>query len=260
MILLSRIFKYYHAPQNQAKEKVITIKAVQADNTQELTDLHSVTSESTLALADAESKATEIIAAAEEEAAQLRQQIKLEQAEWESKEKQFIEQAQDVGYSQGFEAGKTAGYAEVEKELTLAKNVIHAAKRDYATKVQSAEATILQLGLKVAEKIIGLEIEKNEHTFLSIVKNALKEVRNDREVQVHVHPMYYELLQTQMEELLSVFPADTSLYIYPDEELLETACVIESSHGRLDASIDSQLSEVKQKLFELLERGIHEGS
>ena len=46
---------------------------------------------------------------------------------------------------------------------------------------------------------------------------------------------------------------DIDFYIYPDDELEETSCIIESENGRIDASVDSQLEEIKIKLFEMLE-------
>jgi flagellar assembly protein FliH len=52
---------------------------------------------------------------------------------------------------------------------------------------------------------------------------------------------------------MAIFPKDTELYIFPDDELEESSCIIESENGRMDASVDSQLQEIKVKLTELLE-------
>ena len=41
--------------------------------------------------------------------------------------------------------------------------------------------------------------------------------------------------------------------MYPNGELDEHACYIESENGRIDASIDSQLQEIKRKLMDILE-------
>lgn len=53
--------------------------------------------------------------------------------------------------------------------------------------------------------------------------------------------------------MIALFPKELDFYIYPDEELSEMDCIIESANGRIDASIDSQLEEIKNKLIELLE-------
>ena len=41
--------------------------------------------------------------------------------------------------------------------------------------------------------------------------------------------------------------------IYPDPDLLQGSCLIESTYGRIDASIDIQLMEIKKALTQCLE-------
>ena len=65
--------------------------------------------------------------------------------------------------------------------------------------------------------------------------------------------LHYEELLSKKEELMTIFSNVVNLFIYPDSDLSEDSCLIESSSGRIDASIDTQLSEIKVKLTELLE-------
>lgn len=254
MILLSRIFKFYETPPNQQIEKkVITLKTI-FDKTDKPTESdRSMNQQISQVLSTAELQAEQIISAAQREAEHIQQQVLAEKGAWESEKLLLTEQAQEAGFLKGLEEGRSQGYEEVHQSIIQAQQVIDAAKQDYFAKIEAAEGTILRLGMKVAEKIIGSEIESNQEAFLSVVKTVLKEVRDECEVQVHVHPSNYQFILAQKEELLMVFPTETMLYIYPNEELAETSCVIESNNGRIDASIDSQLAELKQKLFELLE-------
>jgi flagellar assembly protein FliH len=70
-----------------------------------------------------------------------------------------------------------------------------------------------------------------------------------------VNPSRYSFLLSRKDELIALFPREVDFYIYPDEDLLEEACLIESANGRIDASVDSQLDEIKNKLIDLLESG-----
>ena len=54
-------------------------------------------------------------------------------------------------------------------------------------------------------------------------------MRNFSEIQIHVHPIHYEFLLSKKEELLSIFTKDTNLVIYPDSDLSEDSCLIESA-------------------------------
>ena len=70
----------------------------------------------------------------------------------------------------------------IRSYITNAQKVIKAAKNDYQSYLESSEKTILELALKIASKIVGTKIEDNQEYFLSLVKKAVKEVRNFSEV------------------------------------------------------------------------------
>lgn len=194
-----------------------------------------------------------IIAEARANQELVEKQLQQEKLNWEEEVVQLSKQAQQSGYEAGILEGRTKGYAEVQGLIEEAKQVVHTSKGDYHRKIESSEQTILDIGLKVAEKILDDYLEENIEHFLSVVKRALKEAREYREIQLHVHPRYYEFLLSQKEELLLIFPKETELYIYPDSDLSEQSCIIESANGRIDASVDSQLEEIREKLFEMLE-------
>lgn len=186
----------------------------------------------------------------------IREKIALELDEWQIEKHKLVEQAKQEGYSEGLQEGREQGYQEYQGTILLAKEVVNSSKIDYHHHIESSESTILELGIKAAEKILGKTLEENNKEFFHIVKRALKEARDYREVQIHIHPKHYGFLLSQKDELMALFPKEIALYIYPDNELSEESCIIESSSGRIDASIDVQLGEIKQKLIEILESGL----
>lgn len=255
MISLSSIIKSQQA--NQEKSKKIAIKVrpfdfLQNDDADERKNLHYLQSDEFLN--DAKQEAETLLLEAKQKAQAIAAEIQQDREQWENQEKaMFIEQAQNEGYRQGVEDGIQKGYNEIAAEIAFAKEVVESSKKDYRHHIESSETVILNLALKVAEKIIGQQLEKDELSFLSIVKRAIKEVRDYREVQLHIHPIQYQSILSHKDELMAIFPKDTELYIFPDDELEESSCIIESENGRMDASVDSQLQEIKVKLTEVLE-------
>ncbi|WP_158555936.1 flagellar assembly protein FliH [Peribacillus glennii] len=166
---------------------------------------------------------------------------------------QMVQEAREQGFNEGLETGRKKGYEEWAETLEYAKQIVSASKNDYQSHIEESERTILELGIKVAERIIGNKMQDSGEVYLSLVKQAIKEARDYLDVEIHVHPDHYEYILSQKEELMSIFPKDAGLYIYPDQELPAKGCIIESAHGRIDASVDSQLDEIKQKLVEMLE-------
>ncbi|CAH0214360.1 Yop proteins translocation protein L [Peribacillus sp. Bi96] len=253
MISLSRIIKSQQA--QHEKSKKIAIKVRQFDfiqNADEGKPLHHFQSDDILN--DAKQEAEVLLLDAKQKAQAIAAEIQQDRENWKNQEKVlYIEQAQKEGYQQGVEDGIQKGYNKIAGDIAFAKEVVESAKKDYRQHIESSEIVILNLAVKVAEKIIGQQLDKDEGSFLSIVKKAIKEVRDHREVQVHIHPVQYQSILSHREELISIFPKDTELYIFPDDELEEDSCIIESETGKIDASVDSQLHEIKVKLTELLE-------
>ncbi|WP_097677901.1 flagellar assembly protein FliH [Bacillus massilinigeriensis] len=254
MISLSRVIKSGWTPPLTEEKKIISIKVMernQNENQEEISFQSDADYQQLMEQARLEAQA--ILAKAQQQADEIIYQVNSDKQSWEQEKQSLSEEARQLGYNEGYEQGRMEGFNEYQEHLNLAKSVIDSSKQDYFIKVESSENVILDIGLKVAGKILGKTLENQPEEFLSIVRRALKEARDYREIQIHVHPVQYDLLLSQKDELVRIFPKETDLYIYPDDDLSELTCIIESSNGRIDASVDGQLVEIKEKLFELLE-------
>ncbi|WNS77173.1 flagellar assembly protein FliH [Bacillus sp. DTU_2020_1000418_1_SI_GHA_SEK_038] len=257
MILLSRLIKAVPslADNNVNEKKIISIKVFkpekQEDDFEPTPINHSEQAQSIIA--EAEMEAESIISLARHEAELIRQQLEQDVQSFEIEKENIAAAAHESGYASGYEEGREKGYLEYLEIIESARAVVDSAKNDYRMHVESSDREILEIGLKVAQKILGKTIQENKEEFLPIVKRALKEARDNQEIQLHVHPSHYDYLLSNKEELKILFPREIDLFIYPDDELGESSCIIESVNGRIDASIDSQLEEIKRKLVEMLE-------
>jgi flagellar assembly protein FliH len=253
MISLSRLIKSHFTSTESVEKKVISIRALETGGNEDVQPVFIHTeAERARILAQAELEAESLVSRATSEAEQIRQHISREREDWEHQKVLLAEEARQVGYQQGLQDGQNQGYKEYSEAILFAQETVEASKRDYHNHIESSEKVILDLGVKIASKIIGEKISAHEG-FLSLVKRALKNARDYKDIQLHVHPIHYQFLLAQKEELIAIFPKEVDFYIYPNDELNEESCMIESENGRIDASVDSQLEELKQKLFELLE-------
>ena len=202
---------------------------------------------------EAQNKAQALIEEAQRQQQAVLKQLQAERVSWEQERQSYVDQAYQEGYMLGVEEGRQAGYHEFHHMIEEAKEIVNQSKIEFEHNVHRSEKVILDLAIKSAEKILGIVLEQEPERFLSMIKKGLKENRAHKEIQIHVNPGQYELVVRQKEELESLFPAEIQLYIYPNEELADNACYIETKQGRIDASIDSQLAEIRKQLFEILE-------
>ncbi|MDP4105925.1 MAG: flagellar assembly protein FliH [Bacillota bacterium] len=252
---MSKIIKSQWAQAIYDEQKIISIKVLESmkdSNALSEMNFHIAAKQKEL-LSEAYSQAEMIVKEAEFQAKSIRDQIMEEKSAWEQEKARLIENAKDEGFSQGFNDGVIQGHKEYHEKILFAQEVIHTSKKEYESHIAQADKTILKIGISAAEKILGQKLSESEDCFGAIVKRALKEARESREVQLHVHPCHFDFLLSRKEELAVIFPTETSIYIYPNDELTENSLFIESTNGRIDASIDSQLEELKRKLLELLE-------
>lgn len=254
MILLSRLFKSQINRNQQENPRMIQIKQIQLDQKDHTPsmDRQYLDQEEQRIMTEAKQKAKNLIHQAEEQAKILLDDIKQQQNHWEQEKDKRIQQAYDEGFQIGINEGRQQGFDEYKLKIEQAKHIIDLSKEEYEKYIHSSEVVILELAIASAERIIRSTLEGEPERFIPLVQTALKEVRNSKEIQIHVHPSQYELLLSEKQELETIFPKDVECFIYPNVDLEEYACQIESEHGRIDANISNQLVELKEKLLEIL--------
>ncbi|SFK26821.1 flagellar assembly protein FliH [Halobacillus dabanensis] len=194
------------------------------------------------AIEAAKKKQAEIVEATKEEISSLR-------ATWEE-EKQVIEnEAYQKGYTNGFTKGEEDGYRSYHEKLVKANEIMETARKTHDRLVMASEETIVELGMKSAEKILNKKLQEEPSTFLSLVQRVMGEVKELPEISLYIHPDQFELVHSQAEELERLLAKPAKLAIYINEDLAPFSCTIESPFGKLDGGLDSQLTELREKLL-----------
>ncbi len=259
MILLSKVIKSSFANTIDTEKKTIALKKIlqaQADSEAASYNEEKVVNE-TNELAEQElqkaiEEAEQMKKEAENEYKQFQDRMNDEMLTQQKQAEQMFKQAEESGYNEGFQQGLEEGKRQYESIIEEAKGIVTASQADYFKRLNEAEPTIIQLALKVAEKIFTETIEENDERWLTIVKAVINEVREQEDVKLYIHPTWYELVLTHKEELQLLVPNCEHLYIYPDAYLDEHGCTVETAYGKIDASVDSQLTEIKRTLLEKL--------
>ncbi|WP_053075064.1 flagellar assembly protein FliH [Ornithinibacillus californiensis] len=171
---------------------------------------------------------------------------------WEQEKINLIEETKKQGYQAGFEHGEIESKQQFQHLIVQANSIIQAAKKDYELTLEKSEETILLLAVHVAEKILKHELEQNSESFLPIVKDAISAIKDQREISIYLHPDHYEYVLAQKNELDRILDSKATLSIYLNERLEYGSCVIEHPFGKIDASIDTQLLNIQQVLYEIV--------
>ncbi len=170
-------------------------------------------------------RAEEIIAAAEAEAAEIKRAA---QASYEEEKKR--------GYVDGINAGKA--------EILMQKlNLLDESVR-YMESIEDKVAEIVMKALRKCVAEIG-----DKELVVQIVKKAMQAVvRNQRQITVKVNPAMASVVKARMDTLLADFPSLSYISVEEDAHLNETACVVETEAGLVEASVDGQMAAIEKSI------------
>ncbi|WP_186577473.1 flagellar assembly protein FliH [Aquibacillus kalidii] len=247
---MSSIYRY----DDQAQKKIIGIKPIIVNRPQDSTvdiveDELRMTEEK---LEATRAQLTETQKEIEDLLTATKETIELEKQQWESEKQAYIQQAQQEGYQAGFQTGKEDSHSQYIELIDYAKSIVDLAKQDYQSIIEQSEEDILKLSVEVASKVVHMRVEQ-DNPILQIVKGVLREVKEQPSILVFAHPEDYTLILESKQELSNIVGSRSELSIYPDTDVEKGGCVIETPYGKIDASIEGQLQELRNKLFNLSE-------
>ena len=128
--------------------------------------------------------------------------------------------------------------------------VLHRAQEEKQRRIAESESFLVELSCDIAEKIIGKQLTLESAWKKDLVKQMLSRKREQGLITLCVSPKSYSFMQDAREELRLVLGPNSDLQVIPDLTVKDDGCIIRSEYGSIDARIDTQLQEIKQKLLQ----------
>ena len=169
--------------------------------------------------------AAEIVAAAEAQAAQIREDAKV-----------AYEEERKKGYDKGIADGKT--------EIAMQKLDLVDSSVAFMENVEEKMSEIVMKALKSCVAEIG-----DREMVIQIVRKTMAAViRTQRQVTLKVAPELVETVRARVSELTATFPTIETFDVVEDPRLKGSSCVLETEAGVADASVESQLAAIERSL------------
>ncbi|MBB6452925.1 flagellar assembly protein FliH [Salirhabdus euzebyi] len=181
------------------------------------------------------------------------EQIEQQQDEWEQEKQRQYDEARLAGYDEGYQQGQQEALQSYRHFVEEGKSLVQLAQKEYGNIIDQSKEEVLKIAIHAAEKILHTTIQLDEKTFRSIVLQAIKEVKDVPKVDLYIHPKMYEMILQYRIELDNILAHNGKLVIYPSTEVEQYSCIVETPFGKIDASVETQLHELKTKLTDFLE-------
>ncbi len=154
-------------------------------------------------------------------------------------------------YEKGFEQGQRDGLA-LEKikleEMGKQLETLFIGLRDLKPQIYSeSEGEILKLVIMVAKKIINEEIRISDTVIGHTIKSALSFLIDKRKIQILISPDDMEEVRRILPDL-SILTKGGHFQLTEDNGITKGGCVLETGFGRINATIEDQLSTLEEEI------------
>ncbi|WP_456265096.1 MULTISPECIES: flagellar assembly protein FliH [unclassified Bacillus (in: firmicutes)] len=253
---MSRIIKHITSVIPEQGRQTIPLQQVNFKREHHEEELVNETEASQLVLSDAEDQASRILEQANSELEKTMAEINQRRTDFEEERMQLIEDAKQAGYQDGFQKGEADAKMQYQAILDQANDIVSLARQDYEEKIESSAEQIVELAFELAKRVWNAA-EDTKDQFLALVKQVIAEVKEYDDISIYVDPEHYEHVMEYKDELIRILQKDTHLAIYSDEKAPKGTCYVETSFGKVEASVDTQMNQLKEKLLEVIDSGDH---
>jgi len=142
----------------------------------------------------------------------------------------------------GYDEGLAAGRAEVSAAARALAGAAARLDEASAAAAGDAEPVAVRLALRIAEKVLGAELEARPELVLDVVRGALRRLTEPLPATLLVNPEDAELVRAAVADF-SVEHGG-ALSVREERRVERGGCVVSTQAGEIDAQITAQLERV----------------
>lgn len=169
-------------------------------------------------------------------------------------------EAQERGYEEGIQKGQELGYKEgyqkalqdIEEIKKQASELLKNAYKESRKYIENTREEIVGLAVTIAEQILHCKIDVMDDSMMEMIKNALQQVEERKQVLFRCPSSSISVLQNYLEEFQKICP-NAHFTFLEDNTIGKYGCILETEEQIIDLKIDSQLENVKTTLLEMRE-------
>lgn len=166
---------------------------------------------------------------------------------------ELVEVARKEAFEEGIVEGKSDAINELEPKYNAVKDIFDELGAEKEKFLKELEAEAVELVLAIEKKIIGYEVQKSKKPLEFVIKEALKTIRDKKNVRIRV-PFEDEAYFNQgSNEFLNRFGED--IEVVGDGSIESGGCIVETNIGLLDARLEERWNLIVNKFFAGIKRG-----
>lgn len=163
-----------------------------------------------------------------------------------------FDDAQQEGFKQGYAIGRQEATDKYQADATTRIEQLDAFLSNVeSTKeqiVEFHEKFIVELAHRISAQVIRGELSQNNRVFPQMIRGIVEEVGLRESLKIWVHPDRLGEMESIVPGIEKKFSTLKNVSVEAHPELGELDCVIDTDFSRVDASIDTQLARLHERL------------
>jgi flagellar assembly protein FliH len=160
------------------------------------------------------------------------------------------ERIRESARTEGFEQGRAEGHEQGAAEIAAGSAALSAAVQGIsalrAEIVQAIEADAIDLGLRLAGKVLAGAQQARPELVVEVVQGALRRIVDRRRITVMVNPADLEVVKAAIGEITAQGSGVELCDLQSDERVGLGSAIVRTSEGEVDASVHTQLERARE--------------
>jgi flagellar assembly protein FliH len=154
------------------------------------------------------------------------------------------------GFAEGTAFGKEQAAAEVQPVLERLAQTLTELSSLRSRIRRDAEKDLVKLAVAIARRVLHREVTIDPESIEGLIKVALEKLQSRDLCRVRVHPNHAAFMKASFDRISN----SKKIELIADASMRCGDVLFETEHGTLDASIESQLSEIERGFADRLQR------
>jgi len=165
-----------------------------------------------------------------------------------SRAKEEANTIKEAAAKEGYQDGMQAVKDDIEHVKEAVQSFFNAPQEVY----DNIAPDILEISFDIAKKIIKKELTENPEIIVENIKDIMKGLSKDEaKITLNVNPAQAAMLKRDIPEVSQSLGLEARIYVIPDENVMEGGCILTTTNGVIDATIDAQLAVISEVLKEI---------
>lgn len=155
-------------------------------------------------------------------------------------------------YTKGFEQGEKDGFDYGRQRADTIVDQIEALLLEMGrlkhTLMEQGEKELLDIVFCIAQKVVRAQIEIDTDAVRNTIREAVGHAADQGRLTVWIHPDDAALMESIRSDVQPPFEPHPSVRIQTDPSISRGGCKVETTHGGIDATVESQMERIRSVL------------